>query len=83
MAEGLRTEESGMTPEEIFETISGVEKLYVFQKEHPLKFFRFARGNGKTRMAYQFIKEFSAIIAAYERAEKKLNRKRRCKNAST
>lgn len=66
-----------MTPEEVLEIISGVEKLYMFQKEHPLKFFRLARKNGKTRMAYQFIKEFSAIIAGYERAEKKLNRKKK------
>ena len=47
-----------MTLEEVFEIISGVEKLYVFQKEHPLKFFLLDRGNGKTRITsfYKIVK---------------------------
>ena len=59
-----------MTPEEIFDTLEKVRKLYEFSKKQGFKLvFTLGRRNGKTQLVNRFIKEYNAIITAYERAE--------------
>ena len=56
--------------EQLSKTIDAVEALRNFTKRYPILYFGFARANGKSRFAYRFIKHYSSIIGAYEKAEK-------------
>lgn len=62
--------------QELLETIDKVEALRRFTKRYPILHFRMARANGKSRLAYRFIKHYSSIIRAYEDAEKEVSGER-------
>lgn len=54
-----------------------IEALYAFAKQHPLMYFYVGRCNGKTRFASRFLRNWSAIIQAYEKTEKKMSSSRK------
>ena len=63
-----------MTPEEIGATLDKVQKLYIFYKSNKRAFFTMGRRNGKNLLAYKFLREYAAILSAYEKVEKKIKR---------
>ena len=72
--------ENTLTPDEMLDTITRVKRLYEYTTKHRNHFwFLRARQNGKTLLLAKFIKEYSLIMAAYERAEKKAQREERLK----
>lgn len=62
------------TLKDIYATMDKVKALYEFYCQHPSLFFEISRGNGKTSLAFNFIKNYDAIVQAYvcsvEKAEK-------------
>lgn len=72
-----------MTPEEMFCTLAKVKELYEFTKKQTPRFWwSVSRRNGKTLMLYRFIREYRAVLVAYERAEKKAEAKLRRSKAA-
>ena len=71
---------------ELCSTVKKIEELRDFAKQHPLLYIYLGRCNGKTRFAFRVLKHYSAIILAYEKAEKKASKSRRrpalCEKAS-
>lgn len=64
-------------PHEVYDIMQGVERLYKYYKEHPFKWLLLCgRQSGKTMLAHRFIRNYSGLIAAYEKAVKKLNKRR-------
>lgn len=59
------------TLKDIYDAMDKVKALYEFYCQHPSPFFRIARGNGKASLAFNFVKNYSAIVQAYTEAEKK------------
>ena len=63
--------EINITAEELFGIMLGVEKLRKFYKAHPILYLQLARCNGKTLSCMRFIRRYTAIIRAYEKADRK------------
>ena len=62
-----------MTPEEMFCTLAKVKELYEFtKKQSPRIWLSVGRRNGKTLMLRRFMREYKAVLVAYERAERKV-----------
>lgn len=64
-----------ITPEEMLETLFRVKRLYRFFKNSKTPIYLIARKNEKSQLLYRFIREYSTIITAYERAERKVAKK--------
>ncbi len=64
-----------MTAEELSATLEGVRKLHALYTQHPDIFISYARKNGKSLLAYNFTKQYIAIIKAYEKAERKAKKR--------
>lgn len=67
-----------LLPHEVYDIMAGVSRLYEYYKAHPIKWLLLCVGrqNGKSMLAYRFIRNYSGLIASYEKATKKLNKRR-------
>lgn len=63
---------------EVYDIMEGVSRLYKYYKEHPIKWLLLCAGrqNGKSMLAFRFIRNYSGLIAAYEKAIKKQTKRR-------
>lgn len=61
-----------LLPHEVYDIMAGVSRLYDDYKANPILWGlrRLARQNGKSMLAYRFIRNYSWLIAAYEKALK-------------
>ena len=74
----MNTTEKPITPEEMLDTLARVKRLYENSKKPYMRFwFLFGRKNGKTTFLAEFMKEYTTVITAYERATKRAKRARK------
>lgn len=60
--------------QELIKTYTAAAELAAFSKKYPVKTFCLGRHNGKTRLAYLFLRYYISIIEACDKAERKIAR---------